>query len=52
MVSLTNYVDRFLTFLTLPPWLTTLLSKIYDFCLVMLIFGEPPSPLAVIIVCE
>ena len=35
-----------------PSWLTALLNKICDFYLVMLTFGEPPSPLAVNIVCE
>ena len=43
----------FWTFLTpSPPWLTALGNKICDFYLETLTFGEPPSPLAVNIICE
>ena len=35
-----------------PPWLTALLNKICHIYLVTLTFDDPPSPMAVNVVCE
>ena len=45
-------LTEFWAFFEPPLKLTALLDKIYDIHLVKLTFHEPPSPLAVNVVCE